>query len=59
MPRGLADVAHGYQYMSEGKVRVHPYISFFHTEGVIIIIGKRRENDLQDRRYTQRVRVGH
>ena len=59
MPRGLAGIPHGYQYMSEGKVRIHRHnlnLSFFYTEGVVIILGKRREDYLQDRRYNQRVR---
>ena len=40
MPHGLAGVAHGFQYMSEGKVRIHPHHSsgltsaFLYTEGV-------------------------
>ena len=60
MPHGLAGVAHGFQYMSEGKVRTaYPHIlniSFLKNTGGIIKLGQRREDYLPDRRYTQRVR---
>lgn len=58
MPRGLAGVADGFQYMSEGKVRIHYYldVSFFSILRVLIL-GKRREDYLPDRRYSRRLRV--
>jgi len=62
MPGGLAGVAHGFQYMIEGKVRIqsHTLTSTFsfHTGGVLILLGKRREDYLPDRRYCQRVSEG-
>jgi hypothetical protein len=57
MPRGLAGIAHGFQYMSEGKVRIHHHHTLY-TGGVKMILGKRREDYLPDRRYNQRVSKG-
>ena len=58
LPRGLAGVAEGFEYMIEGKVRIHvrTLTSTFFTEA---LLGKCREDHLSDRRYGQRVKVAH